>query len=72
MPQASYRVLVRKDQRTCDVEMTHGSAEPRIVNRFNSEAEAWDWINEQKQVSKFALREAELGRSKQADKRDGN
>jgi hypothetical protein len=72
MPRATYRVLVRKNQRTCDVEMTHGSAEPRIVNTFNSEAEAWEWINEQKQVNKFGLRETELGRSKRADKRDGN
>jgi hypothetical protein len=52
--------------------MTHGSAEPRIVNTFNSEADAWNWINEQKQVNKFERRETELGRSKRADKRDGN
>jgi hypothetical protein len=52
--------------------MTHGSAEPRIVNTFNSEAEAWEWINEQKQVNKFRLRETELGRSKRTDKPDGN
>ena len=72
MPKAKYRVLVRKDQRTCDIEMTHGSTESRIVNTFNSEAEAWEWINEQKQVNKFILRETELDRSKRMGKRDGN
>jgi len=72
MPKIAYRVLIRKNERTCDVEMRHGRNKPRIVNTFNSEAEAWGWINEQKQINKFAYREVEEGRGKRSDKRDGN
>jgi len=72
MPKIRYRVLVRKNEKTCDVEMRHGLDEPRIVNTFNSEAEAWEWINEQKQVNKFEYREVEEGHGKRPDKRDGN
>jgi len=72
MAKIKYRLLVRKDGRTCDVEMSHGHDQPRIVNTFNSEAEAWEWVNEQKQINKFAYRETEEGRGKRSDKRDGN
>jgi len=56
MAKNTYRVVIRKNGRTCDVEMTEPGAQPRIVNTFNSEAEAWEWINEQKNAAKFAAR----------------
>ena len=68
MPKIKYRILVRKDGQTCDVEMKHGPEAPRIVNTFNSEAEAWEWVNEQKQINKFASREAAEGPGKPPDK----
>jgi hypothetical protein len=49
-----YRVLLRKKGRACDVEMTEAGAEPRIVMAFDTEGEAWDWINEQQPVNRFA------------------
>lgn len=56
MAKYTYRVVVRKNGRTCDVEMTESGTQPRIVNTFNSEAEAWEWVNEQKNAAKFAAR----------------
>jgi len=56
MLKTTYRVVVRKNQRTCDVEMTEPGTAPRIVNTFNSESEAWEWLNEQKNAGKFAAR----------------
>lgn len=56
MSKTTYRVLRRKNQRTCDVEMTEPGATPRIVNTFNSEPEAWDWVNEQEHVAEFSSR----------------
>ena len=49
-----YRVLSRKKGQACDVEMTEPGAEPRIVIAFDTEAEAWDWVNEQQTVDKSA------------------
>ena len=58
MAKTTYRVLIRKDGETSDVEMTEPGAQPRIVNTFNSEAEAWEWVwewvNEQVNFAKFA------------------
>jgi len=56
MTKTTYRVLHHKNQRTCDVEMTEPGATPRILNTFNTEPEAWDWISEQKHVAEFAAR----------------
>jgi hypothetical protein len=52
----TYRVLHHRNQRSCDVEMTEPGATPRIVNTFNTEPEAWDWISEQEHVANFAAR----------------
>jgi hypothetical protein len=56
MTKATYRVLRYKNQPTCDVEMMEPGAPPRIVNTFNTEPEAWDWIGEQEHVADFAAR----------------
>jgi hypothetical protein len=58
MAKTTYRVVPRKRSLACDVEMTGAGAKPRIVQTFNTEAEAWDWINEQETVNKFARHEA--------------
>jgi hypothetical protein len=39
--------------------MTEAGAEPRIVNTFNTEAEAWDWINEKRRIDKLTARRIE-------------
>ena len=72
MEKPRYRILVRKDQTTCDVELTIGTDPARIVETFNSEAEAWSWVNEQKAVNRFARQQEERGRSRRPDRRDGN
>ena len=63
MSKTAYRVVIRKDGQTSDVEMTQPGARPRIVNTFNSAAEAWEWIwglvNDQNNVHKFAARSAQ-------------
>jgi hypothetical protein len=60
MAKTAYRVVVRKDGQTSDVEMTHPGRQPRIVSTFDSHAEAWEWlwewINDQNNVAKFAAR----------------
>ena len=56
MAKTTYRIIPRKKGTACDVEMTEPGAAPRIVNTFNSEAEAWEWVNEQKLAAKFAAR----------------
>lgn len=38
--------------------MTEAGSKPRIVNIFTTEAEAWDWINEQEWVNKLVAYEA--------------
>jgi hypothetical protein len=42
-----------------DVEMTEPGGEPRIVNTFNTEAEAWDWISERRRINKLTARRVE-------------
>jgi len=56
MPKTTYRVVIRKDEWTSDVEMTEPGTAPHIVNTFNSESEAWEWLNERKNTAKFAPR----------------
>ena len=56
MEKATYRIIPRKKGTACDVEMTAPGSPPRIVNTFNTEAEAWDWVNEQRLAAKFAAR----------------
>lgn len=66
MIKITYRVLRRKNQRTCDVEMTEPGATPRIVNTFNTEPEARDWISEQEHVAEFAARPLRFRRHSQS------
>jgi hypothetical protein len=56
MAKTTYRIIPRKKGKACDVEMTEPGAAPRIVNTFNSEAEAWEWVNEQRLAEKFSAR----------------
>jgi hypothetical protein len=56
MQKPTYRVIPRKGGRTFDVEMTASDSPPTIVNCFNTEAEAWEWVYEQRQVERFARR----------------
>jgi hypothetical protein len=56
MPKRCYRIIPKKYGTAVDVEMTEPGSAPQIVNTFNKEAEAWEWINEQEQVDKFAER----------------
>jgi hypothetical protein len=52
----TYRLVPRKDGSAYDVETTEPGSVPRIVNTFNSEAEAWDWLNEQRHVDRCVRR----------------
>ena len=54
----SYALIVRKDGRAYDVEMVEPGAIPRVVNTFIREADAWDWINEQRYLDRFVRRMA--------------
>ena len=56
MQKPTYRVIPRKGGRSCDVEMTALDSSPTIVNCFNTEAEAWEWVYEHRQVERFARR----------------
>ena len=50
-----YRVLPRKDSPTCDVHATE-DGKTRVVNTFNSEADAWEWVTEQEQAREICER----------------
>ena len=56
MANPTYRIIPRKKGTACNVEMTEPGSPPRIVNTFNSEAEAWEWVNEQRLAAKFSAR----------------
>jgi hypothetical protein len=51
-----YSVLPRKDSSVCDVQATEEHGETRVVNTFNSEADAWQWITEQEQAGEICAR----------------
>jgi hypothetical protein len=44
--------------------MTEPGGEPRIVNTFNTEAEAWDWISEKRRIDKLTARRIESQKDK--------
>ena len=52
----AYRVLPRKDSSTCDVQVTEDGGKSRLVNTFNREADAWQWVVEQEHVSEICAR----------------
>jgi hypothetical protein len=56
METATYRIIPHRHDPACDVEMTAPGAKPRVVNTFNDEADAWEWLNEQNHVADFAAR----------------
>jgi hypothetical protein len=57
MIKPSYRIIPQKHGRAFDVEMTESpGATPCIVNTFNNECDAWQWLNEQEQAERFAER----------------
>ena len=51
----TYRVLPRKDSPACDVHATE-DGKTRVVNTFNSEADAWAWVMEQEQAREICER----------------
>jgi len=56
MGKPTYRVVARKHGAAFDVEMTEPGAAPRIVNTFNTESDAWQWLYEQRAVDRIARR----------------
>jgi hypothetical protein len=66
MAEATYRILIRKNERTCDVEITGPGAKPSVMRTFDTEASAWEWITEQEYVGKFAVAEAKARRDKRS------
>jgi hypothetical protein len=52
----SYRVLPRKNSSTCDVQATGDDGRSRVVNTFNREADAWQWVVEQEHVGEICAR----------------
>ena len=50
------RVLPRKDSPTCDVQVTEDGGRSRVVNTFNREADAWQWVVEQEHVGEICAR----------------
>ena len=52
----TYTVTPRKDSPTCDVHARDNGSEPRLVNTFNHEADAWQWVTEQEQAQAMCER----------------
>ena len=59
----TYRVMPRKDSPTYDVHATE-DGKTRVVNTFNSEADAWEWVTEQEQAREICERLGKDGRNK--------
>ena len=57
MQKPTYRIVPRNEGSVLDVEMMMPGSPPRIVNCFNSEEDAWQWIDQQRQVDRFARRQ---------------
>ena len=55
MQKPTYRVIPRKDGHAFDIEMTVPNSPPRIVNCFNKEADAWQWLDQQLEVERYTL-----------------
>ena len=56
MKKTIYRVIPHKGGRAFQVEMTAPDSSPRVVNCFNTEAEAWEWLDEQRHCERFTRR----------------
>jgi hypothetical protein len=46
MQKPTYRIVPRNEGRVLDVEITTPGSPPRIVNCFNREEDAWQWVDE--------------------------
>jgi hypothetical protein len=44
--------------------MTEAGVKPRIVNTFNTEADAWDWVNEKARIDRLAARRIKAQKNK--------
>ena len=64
MAKPIYRIVPQKRVPACDVEMTEAGAKPRIINTVNTEAEAWDWLNEKVRIDKLAARRIKAQKNK--------
>jgi hypothetical protein len=69
MQKPTYRVIPRKNGRAFDVEMTAPNSPPRIVNCFNKEADAWQWLDQQVEVTglgggKSGIQKGKAGRDR--------
>lgn len=64
MAKPNYRVVPQRRGLACDVEMTEAGAKPRIINTFNAEAEAWDWLNEKMRIDKLGTRRIKAQKDK--------
>ena len=67
MQKPTCRVIPRKNGHAFDVEMTAPNSPPRLVNCFNKEADAWQWLDEQQEVDslhgrKSGIRKGKAGR----------
>ena len=56
MQKPTYRVIPRKNGRAFDVEMMAPNCPPTIVNCFNTWADAWQWVYDQRHVERVARR----------------
>lgn len=52
----TYKVIPRKDSPVCDVHATENGGKPRLVNTFNHEADAWEWVTQQEQAQAICER----------------
>ena len=50
------RVLPRNDSPTCDVQVVEEGGKSRVVDTFNCEADAWEWVTDQEHVSEICAR----------------
>jgi len=52
----TYTVTPRKDSPICDVHAREEGGKPRLINTFNREPDAWQWVTEQEQAQAMCER----------------
>ena len=57
----SYKVTPRRDSPICDVHAREDGGKTRLVNTFNHEADAWQWVTEQEQAQAMCERMEKSG-----------
>lgn len=60
----TYIVKPRKDSPVCDVHACEESGTPAVVNTFNREADAWQWVTEQQHARAICERLEKSRRAK--------